>query len=243
MKVKLLTSTPNPEKVIAMAAKLCYSPVGVDELEEKLTDDKIEKFVEHLISIGHESPLEHVTFTFAIEGVSRSYSHQQVRHRLASYSQQSQRYVKEGDNFEFITPNVITDMGGLAYLEYCEDMKTIHNMYLKWQKEIKCWVESTNYPTYGMSAEKVANENARYVLPNATETKIIVTMNIRSLYNFFSERCCNRAQEEIREVADEMLRLCREVSPTLFKNSGAPCIKGKCPEGSMNCGSPKNKLQ
>ncbi|WP_312286910.1 FAD-dependent thymidylate synthase, partial [Terrisporobacter sp.] len=215
MKVKLLTSTPNPEKVIAMAAKLCYSPVGVDELEEKLTDDKIEKFVEHLISIGHESPLEHVTFTFAIEGVSRSYSHQQVRHRLASYSQQSQRYVKEGDNFEFVTPNVITDMGGLTYIEYKEDMKKIHDMYLKWQKQIKCWVESTGYPTYGMSAEKVANENARYVLPNATETKIIVTMNIRSLYNFFSERCCNRAQEEIREVADEMLKLCREVSPTL----------------------------
>ena len=243
MKVKLLTHTQNPEKVIAMAAKLCYSPVGVDELEEKLTDDKIEKFVEHLISIGHESPLEHVTFTFAIEGVSRSYSHQQVRHRLASYSQQSQRYVKEGDNFEFVTPNIITEMGGLAYLEYKEDMKKIHDMYLKWQKQIKCWVESTGYPTYGMSAEKVANENARYVLPNATETKIIVTMNIRSLYNFFSERCCNRAQEEIREVADEMLRLCREVSPVLFKNAGAPCVRGKCPEGSMNCGNPKNKLQ
>lgn len=239
MKVKLLTHTPNPEKVIAMAAKLCYSPVGVDELEEKLTDDKIEKFVEHLISIGHESPLEHVAFTFAIEGVSRSYSHQQVRHRLASYSQQSQRYVKEGDNFEFVTPNIITEMGGLAYLEYCEDMKTIHDMYLKWQGQIQNWVESTNYPTYGMSAEKVANENARYILPNATETKIIVTMNIRSLYNFFSERCCNRAQEEIREVADEMLRLCREVSPTLFKNAGAPCLRGKCPEGSMNCGSSK----
>ena len=239
MKVKLLTHTPSPEKVIAMAAKLCYSPVGVDELEEKLTDDKIEKFVEHLISIGHESPLEHVTFTFAIEGVSRSYSHQQVRHRLASYSQQSQRYVKEGDNFEFVTPNIITEMGGLAYLEYCEDMKTIHDMYLKWQSQIQNWVESTNYPTYGMSAEKVANENARYILPNATETKIIVTMNIRSLYNFFSERCCNRAQEEIREVADEMLRLCREVSPTLFKNAGAPCLRGKCPEGSMSCGSPK----
>lgn len=243
MRVKLLTHTPNPEKVIAMAAKLCYSPVGVDELEEKLTDDKIEKFVKHLISIGHESPLEHVTFTFAIEGVSRSYSHQQVRHRLASYSQQSQRYVKEGDNFEFVTPNIITEMGGLAYLEYCEDMKTIHDMYLKWQSQIQNWVESTNYPTYGMSAEKVANENARYILPNATETKIIVTMNIRSLYNFFSERCCNRAQEEIREVADEMLRLCREVSPTLFKNAGAPCLRGKCPEGSMSCGSPKNKLQ
>lgn len=238
MKVKLLTHTPNPEKVIAMAAKLCYSPVGVDELEEKLTEESITKFVKHLVSIGHESPLEHVTFTFAIEGVSRAYSHQQVRHRLASYSQQSQRYVKEDDGFEFITPSIVKDMGEVVANDYKKDIEKIHSMYLDWQNRIKDFVEETNYPTYGMSAEKVANENARYFLPNASETKIIITMNIRSLYNFFSERCCNRAQEEIRLVANEMLNLCREVSPTLFNNIGAPCYSGKCPEGSMSCGSP-----
>lgn len=238
MKIKLLAHTPNPEGTIAMAAKLCYSPVGIEELEESLTSDKIEKFVDHLISIGHESPLEHVSFTFAIEGISRSCSHQLVRHRLASYSQKSQRYVKEGQ-FEFITPNVISEMGGLAYSEYCKDMEIIQNMYSKWQTQIKSWVESTNYPTNGMNAEKVANENARYLLPNACETKIIITMNVRSLYNLFNKRCCNRAQDEIREVADGMLELCRGVSPILFKNAGSPCVKGKCPEGSMSCKNPR----
>lgn len=239
MKVELLTFTPNPEKVIAQSAKLCYSAVGVDELSEKLTDEEIEKFTNNLANIGHHSPFEHASFTFAVEGVSRALSHQLVRHRIASYSQQSQRYVKEGDNFEFITPHVIEFMGDEALQEYTNDMKIIHDMYLKWQGYIKDFVEDTNYPTNGMNAEKVANENARYILPNATETKIIITMNVRSLYNFFSKRCCNRAQEEIRELADEMLKLCMEVSPTLFGKAGAPCVSGKCGEGKMSCGNPK----
>lgn len=241
MKVKLLTHTPNPEKVVAMAAKLCYSPVGVEQLEEKLTDEQISRFVNNLVSIGHESPLEHISFTFAIEGISRSLSHQLVRHRIASYSQQSQRYVKEGDNFEFIMPSIIDEMGSLAHNEYSKDMQIIHDIYLKWQKEIQCWVESTNYPTYGMTAEKVANENARYVLPNACETKIVVTMNARSLYNFFTHRLCNRAQEEIRELAELMLVECRKVAPIIFENAGASCERGKCTEGKMNCGHPKKK--
>ncbi|MDY4127728.1 FAD-dependent thymidylate synthase [Peptostreptococcus porci] len=238
MKIQVLTHTPNPERVIAQAAKLCYSPVGVDELSESLTDENIEKFVGNLASMGHLSPFEHATFTFAIEGVSRSLSHQLIRHRIASYSQQSQRYVKEGSNFEFITPNIVYEMGAMAYLEYGEDMERIHDMYTKWQNKIQWWVESTNYPTYGMNAEKVANENARYILPNATETKIIVSMNVRSLYNFFSERCCHRAQEEIRELANEMLKQLKEISPILFNNAGAPCTRGKCEEGKYSCGNP-----
>lgn len=168
-------------------------------------------------------------------------SHQLVRHRIASYSQQSQRYVKEGDNFEFIMPSIIDEMGSLAHNEYSKDMQIIHDIYLKWQKEIQCWVESTNYPTYGMTAEKVANENARYVLPNACETKIVVTMNARSLYNFFTHRLCNRAQEEIRELAELMLVECRKVAPIIFENAGASCERGKCTEGKMNCGHPKKK--
>ena len=239
LKVKIIAHTPNPEEVVAQAAKLCYSPVGVDGIMEKLTPEKIESFVNNLASIGHESPFEHVCFTFAIEGVSRALSHQLVRHRIASYSQQSQRYVKEDNNFEFITPKIIDIMGPKATQEYKDDMKAIHDMYLKWQKQIKEFVEATDYPTNGMNAEKVANENARYVLPNACETKVVFTMNVRALYNFFSKRCCNRAQEEIRDLADEMLKQVKEIAPILFKNAGAPCVRGKCPEGKMTCGRPK----
>ena len=239
LKVKIIAHTPNPEEVVAQAAKLCYSPVGVDGIMEKLTPEKIEKFVNNLASIGHESPFEHVSFTFAVEGVSRALSHQLVRHRIASYSQQSQRYVKEDNNFEFITPKIIDIMGPKATQEYKDDMKAIHDMYLKWQKQIKEFVEATDYPTNGMNAEKVANENARYVLPNACETKVVFTMNVRALYNFFSKRCCNRAQEEIRDLADEMLKQVKEIAPILFKNAGAPCVRGKCPEGKMTCGRPK----
>lgn len=240
MKVKLIGYTKDFEKVIAMAGKLCYSPVEIDELEENLSEEKIKGFIKQLADMGHESPLEHCSFSFAVEGVSRALTHQLVRHRIASYSQQSQRYVKEDvDNFKFITPNVIKCMGEDMVKEYEDDMHLIHSMYLKWQGNIKQYVEDVDYPTYGMSSIKVANENARYVLPNACETKIIVTMNVRSLYNFFSKRCCHRAQEEIRELAEKMLEICREVSPVLFNNIDAPCVYGHCPEGKLSCGVPK----
>lgn len=242
LKVKIVAHTPNPEEVIAQSAKLCYSKVGVDEIMKKMTSEKIDEFLARLVSIGHESPFEHVSFTFAIEGVSRSLSHQLVRHRIASYSQQSQRYVKEDGNFEFITPRIIEFMGDDAVEEYENDMKNIHNMYLKWQNNIKEFVTDVNYPTYGMNAEKVANENARYILPNACETKLVMTMNARELLHFFEKRCCNRAQEEIRELANEMLRLCKEVAPTLFKYAGAPCVKGKCMEGNMSCKQPYPRI-
>lgn len=240
MKVKLIGYTKDFEKVIAMAGKLCYSPVSVDELEENLSEEKIREFIQNLADMGHESPLEHCSFSFAVEGISRCCSHQLVRHRIASYSQQSQRYVKEEEGkFEFITPNVIKEMGEDAVKEYENDMHLIHAMYLKWQENIKQYVEENDYPTYGMNSTKVANENARYVLPNAAETKIIVTMNVRSLYNFFSKRCCHRAQEEIRELADKMLEICRDISPVLFGKIDAPCVYGHCPEGKYSCGVPK----
>ena len=240
MKVKLIGHTTDIEKVIAMAGKLCYSPVGIDELEEGLTDEKIQGFIKRLVDMGHESPLEHCSFTFAVEGVSRSLSHQLVRHRIASYSQQSQRYVKEEeDKFEFITPNVIKCMGEDAVKEYEDDMHLIHSIYLKWQGNIKQYGEDNKYPTFGMNSTKVANENARYVLPNACETKIIVTMNVRSLYNFFSKRLCHRAQGEIRELAEKMLEICRKESPILFDKIDAPCVYGVCPEGKLSCGTPK----
>ena len=240
MKCKLIGYTQGLEKVVAMAGKLCYSPVGIDELEKNLTEEKIQTFIKNLVDMGHESPLEHCSFTFAIEGISRCCSHQIVRHRIASYSQQSQRYVKEEeDKFEFIIPDIIISMGENVIKEYKQDMLGIHKKYLKWQSNIKQFVEDTNYPTYGMNSTKVANENARYVLPNASETKIIITMNVRSLYNFFSKRLCHRAQSEIRQLAELMLKECKEVCPTLFSRIDAPCVYGKCPEGKLSCGTPK----
>lgn len=245
MKVKILAHTPEPEKVIAMAGKLCYSPSDIDTLEDNLTEDNINSFVNRLVSMGHESPLEHVSFTFGIEGVSRSLTHQLVRHRLASYSQKSQRYVEEGQ-FEYIVPKVIEENPEAAALyelsmeqdqsAYDKLVDIITNDLLEKEKT-KLERDLTNKEFNAL--QKVAYENARYVLPNACETKIIVTMNIRSLFNFFEHRCCNRAQDEIRDLADEMLRQCREVAPVLFTKAGASCEHGKCPEGAMSCGSPR----
>lgn len=247
IKVKLIAHTPNPDEVVAKAGKLCYSKVGVEGISEKLTDENINRFVNMLADIGHESPLEHCSFTFAIEGISRACSHQIVRHRLASYSQQSQRYVNLDKTFDFIVPSIIEDMdkhyGAMYVGEFENDMKAIHNMYKKWQENIKDFVEITNYPTYGMTAEKVANENARAVLPNACETKIVVTMNGRSLLNFFAHRDCNRAQGEIRDLARLMIAEVQKVAPALFKKAGASCRSGKCHEGNMCCKKPLPKWE
>lgn len=231
MKVQLLSHTPNPEKVIAQAAKLCYSQTGVDEITKKLTDEEIAKFVSKLISIGHESPLEHVSFTFAIEGISRACSHQLVRHRIASYSQQSQRYVNLDKTFKYITPPSIERHD--TFDVYNQAMERIYNAYLLLSNDLKI-----TYINQGMNekdATKKAIEDARYVLPNACETKIIVTMNIRTLYNLFAHRCCTRAQWEIRELANEMLREVKKVAPIVFMKAGASCKRGPCPEGSMSC--------
>lgn len=240
MKVKLLSYTPNPEKVISMAAKLCYSPVGVDEIEQNLTDENVEKFLNMLINIGHESPLEHVAFTFAVEGISRSCSHQIVRHRIASFSQQSQRYVKL-DQFEYIIPPQINKVEEARDV-FLESMKKDQEAYDKivdilfkkhYNKLIKF---GKNEKEAHRQAEKKAIEDARYVFPNACETKMVFTMNTRSLYNFFNHRCCERAQWEIRDLATEMLKQVKLVAPILFKNSGPNCVKGSCPEGKMTCG-------
>ena len=197
---------------------------------------------------GNCSPLEHCSFTFAVEGISRACSMQLIRHRIASYSQQSQRYVNLNATFDYVTPNIIEVMDGYYETdrysnEFDKDMKMIHNLYKKWQPKIQQFVEETNYPTYGMTPEKVANENARVFLPNACETKLVFTMNGRSLLNFFEHRCCNRAQEEIRELANEMLRQVREVAPNLFKMAGASCEHGKCKEGKYGCGYPLTKIK
>ena len=217
IKVKLLEHTPHPERVVAMAARLCYSAAGAEELAEKMTDEQVEKLVDKIIQMGHASTMEHVSFTFGIEGVSRVLTHQLVRHRLASYSQQSQRYVAEHD-FEYILPPSIAERPE-ASERFKALMENIQQAY--------------NY----LVEAGVPKEDARYVLANATETKIVVTMNARSLMHFFNLRCCNRAQWEIRELAYKMLAEAKAVAPLLFKNAGASCVAtGHCPEGAMTCG-------
>lgn len=232
LKVKLIEHTPNPEKVIASAAKLCYSAVGIDKIQENLDGEKAVNFLDMLMSYGHESPIEHVSFTFAAEGVSRSLTHQLVRHRIASYSQQSQRYVRL-NQFEYIIPPEIQkdEEARKIYVQAMESSQKTYNKLVDILKEnhIKNGLDSA-------AAEKKAIEDARYVFPNACETKIMLTMNARSLNNFFKHRCCNRAQWEIRALANEMLKQVKNIAPTLFKYSGPSCVVGACPEGKMTCG-------
>ena len=272
LKVKIIAHTPEPDKVVAQAGKLCYSAVGVDQITQKLTEEEIARYVNMLASIGHESPLEHVSFTFAIEGISRACTHQIVRHRIASYSQQSQRYVKL-EQFEYIIPPAI-ESNPEAKRIFIETMKRDQKAYdelvdllledilidkhaadfgscikevLKENpdvapdrsKVLDLYAEKF-FEDY-RKAEKQAIEDARYVFPNACETKIVVTMNARSLLHFFNVRCCNRAQWEIREMATEMLKECKKIAPALFKKAGPDCVYGKCGEGKMSCKHPRKE--
>ncbi|MEG1782093.1 MAG: FAD-dependent thymidylate synthase [Oscillospiraceae bacterium] len=240
MKVQLIAHTPNPEKVVAAAAKLCYSNAEIDTLLDGLTQEKSKEFVKMLSTMGHESPTEHVSFTFAIEGVSRTLLAQITRHRLASYSVQSQRYVNLKD-FEFVTPPEIEN-DPTALEEFNRSMTLAGENYLKVTAMLKqthtaqLMAQGMDEKSAAKAGEKQALEDARFILPNACTTKMIVTMNARSLNHFFSQRCCNRAQWEIRNLADEMLKLVWEVAPALFQKAGPPCASGACPEGKMTCG-------
>lgn len=240
MHVMLLTHTPEPEKVVAAAAKLCYSNAAIVDLLAGLTPEKSRDFVEMLAGLGHESPTEHVSFTFAIEGVSRSLLAQITRHRIASFSVQSQRYVRR-EAFSYVTPPEIAE-DAEAMQAFTEAMDAQAQQYanlavlLKDGHTRRLMAEGLDEKTAARKAEKLAIEDARFVLPNACDTKMIVTMNARSLNNFFRHRCCTRAQWEIRALADEMLRLVREVAPSLFSVSGPPCVAGGCHEGKMSCG-------
>lgn len=256
IKVELLTYTPNPEQTVAMAAKLCYSPSGVGKIRDGLTEEKTAAFIDMLADLGHASPTEHVSFTFGIEGISRACSHQLVRHRIASYSQQSQRYV-DGAAFEYVTPpeiaanpkalkafNSVIEAQSKAYTEIRDALAAGYiREYLKEEPEgtdaeiISAFRETDKAKCSAFI--KKANEDARFVLPNAATTKIVCTFNARSLSNFFAHRCCNRAQWEIREVAEKMLMECLRVAPRLFKNCGPSCVSGSCPEGKMSCGRQK----
>ena len=219
MDVTRLYHTPEPERAVATAARLCYAPVGGRELMESLTDEKIRKVLTTIMSSGHFSTLEHASYTFAVEGVSRALTHQLVRHRLASYNQQSQRYVKFKEEPPIVRPASV-DTNPEAAQAFDEAIDA-------------CWQAYDKLVQAGVPAE-----DARYILPNACETKIVVTMNIRELMHFFSNRCCNRAQWEIRELAWKMLELVRPTAPFIFRTAGPGCMRGACPEGKMCCGNP-----
>ncbi len=225
LKVILLRYTPGPEETVSMAAKLCYSPSDIESLRGKIESGDQRAFVEKLMKIGHMSPIEHASFTFAIEGISRACSHQLVRHRLASYSQQSQRYVSEEAGFEYVVPPLISGDSELReyFVAFMAQAQEAYRHIARRLNEM------------GIKGE-AANQDARFALPNAAETKIMVTMNARELLHFFRQRCCNRAQWEIRRMADRMLSEVKGVAPTIFKKAGPPCLYAPCPEGEMSCG-------
>ena len=202
MKVKLLRFTAAPEMIAGMGAAICTN-----------TDDW-ERALEHALSSGHESVIEHVSFTFLIEDVSRVLLAQLTRHRIASFSVQSQRYVSYRDGFGYVIPPAIVELGDEAVADYEKQMETMHAWYCRWCDRL---------------GDK-KKEDARYVLPNAAHTKLLMTMNGRELKHFFSLRCCNRAQWEIRDMADQMLEKCRMAAPDLFKDAGPGCVRGHCPE-------------
>ena len=240
LKVQLLQYTPGAEQLVAAAAKLCYSSAGITDVLDKLDAEKTEKFLQMLASIGHESPIEHVSFTFGIEGVSRSLLAQLTRHRIASYSVKSQRYVTEGA-FSFVVPPEI-EADPRAKEIYLASMARDQEDYdalteILFEKHYAAMLEGgEDEKSAKTKAQKKAIEDARYVLPNACETKLLATFNARSLHNFFAHRLCERAQWEIRALAEEMLRLVKEVAPTLFARCAPPCVYGPCPEGKMSCG-------
>lgn len=230
LKVELLQHSPHPEEVVAMGAKLCYSGADIDELHRGVSSGDQSNFIRKLMEIGHLSPVEHASFTFGIEGVSRALLAQITRHRIASFSVKSQRYVKasgrDGAGFNYIIPPRISALGAEAVAEFSRQMDKLQEWYDYWNTQLGDLGEASH-------------EDARFVLPNAAETKMVVTMNARELYHFFALRCCNRAQWEIRALAEEMLRLVKQVAPVLFRNAGPGCVSGRCPEGKMTCGRAK----
>lgn len=229
-RVELLAVTPNAESLIYAAFRQCYHAGFVGDMWPRLLSGEIEhekqrEFVAKVLESGHVSPIEHVMFTFAVEGVSRALTHQLVRHRLASYSQQSQRYV-DGSSFNYVVPPAIArNPESLAEYESC--MESIRASYIKLKDLLK---------EDGQGGK--AAEDARFVLPQGGETRIVFSMNCRALLNFFEQRCCTRAQWEIRSMAMKCLKLCRAELPVIFNVAGARCEKlGYCPEGEkFTCG-------
>ena len=216
--VELIAHTADPVRVVAAAAKLCYSSSTAAELFDGLDAEKVTKFLGQLRSVGHLSPFEHASFTFAVDGLSRVASHQLVRHRVASYSQQSQRYVTRGSPRAVLPPTVAEIPEAAAI----------------WDEQVEA-----SYGAYEKLVELgVPKEDARFILPHGWETSLVMTMNARELHHFFALRLCRRAQWEIRELARQMLALARQAAPELFELAGPSCVtEGNCKEWHP-CGKP-----
>lgn len=208
MFVKLLACTPDAEGICMEAAGTCYRSDG-------------EKALKAAMAGGHESVLEHATFTFWIEGVSRVLLAQLTRHRLVSFSVESQRYTNSKDNPVYL-PESVQKYGRQLNLQ--SYMQVLFELY------------------EDMLEAGIPKEDARYILPMGITTNLVMTANARELRHIFSLRCCNRAQKEIRDLAWEMLRLCKEAAPELFADAGPGCVRGKCPE-KKPCGHPYAKKE
>lgn len=217
MNVTLIRHTLTPEELVALGARLCYSKINLLGLQQKVAKSDQEGFCRKVIGMGHESVLEHASFTFGVEGVSRVLLAQLTRHRLASFSVQSQRYC--GANMELVIPD------SMCIPELVDDIVAVRRA-----------VEELYSKAVGFG---VPEEDARYLTLQAGTTRLMVTMNVRELRHFFSLRCCRRAQWEIREMADEMLAICKQIAPALFEDAGPGCVRGHCPEGEKSCGKPR----
>lgn len=220
MNVVLLRHTPDPDRLVALAARRCYSSLSAGEIDEALSESEVDRLLSFLRRRNHLSPFEHVDFTFSVDGVSRALSHQLVRHRIASYSQESQRYVEYHslDSLPFTTPPKVAGNAEAAKI-FADSMLASLQAYRD------------------LLAAGIPPEDARYVFPNAVETKMVFTFNARSLFNFFEQRCCSKAQWEIRRLAEAMLAVVRKVAPRVFRNAGAPCgfDKPYCRENDPSC--------
>jgi len=218
IEANLVAFSPDPELTVAASARVCYSRRGVSELMAGLQVEEAYDLIRKLIRKRHLSPLEHVGFTFSA-AVSRVCSHQLVRHRIASYSHQSQRYVSM-DRAEWrLPPGIVADPGAR---DKCREL-----------------LEQARRVYTELIAMGIEREDARYLLPGAALSPIVFTMNARQLLHFFSVRCCRRAQWEIRDLAWSMLKKARSVAPVLFESAGPACARGSCSEGDMTCGRPK----
>jgi thymidylate synthase (FAD) len=223
IEVELIASTPDAAKIVAAAAKICYSPSGAVDILDGLDTGKTVSFLKMLRESGHLSPFEHVSFTFAAEGISRVATHQLVRHRLASYSQQSQRYVSMSGQTCIVPPSVLKN-------------EKAHELFMKQVEESwNCYKELVDLG--------ISKEDARFVLPHGTETRLVLTMNARELNHFFSLRLCKRAQWEIRELARKMLILARAAAPGIFDIAGPSCVvEGVCKE-AHSCNEPYENME
>jgi len=222
-RVEMVRHTARPEELIALGARLCYAGGDIASLSRQVSQCDQQAFLRKIMEMGHESVLEHVSFTFLAEGVSRTLLAQLTRHRIASFSVQSQRYVSYEKGFGYVIPPSIKALGLQAVAAYEKQMAQMQQWYEDWQRRL------------------ADNEDARFVLPGACETRVLMTMNVRELRHFFALRMCQRAQWEIRTLAVMMFEQCYRQAPVLFEDAGPGCLRGSCPEGAKTCGLSKEK--